>query len=367
MTQVALGFLTTLVVTISGEVNTSTAASEEGEASNVTDVSLVTSNFQQDGGQSATATAAAVFEGMSNAQRGFYLVAIILPALMSIISSLRQDLNYAPKIIALRYAAAEVLSETYRYRARAGVYGDLALAKDSGRDDTAAGEDRDERDDRKVDWGCDTISARAEILTSKLVDVSARLDSFDRPNFDDDGWLSWLMSICYHFCCFPCITCVKWYYRIYPNGVKFPWQWACCKYCTCRCWKKGSVHDESSASTSDTIKVAGLMRDENGVKALAKKLNFKRTANSTLVTLLTECKSERQYGLLSGDDYVKKRLKPEMQRCEDAADIMERCYMAYRMAAYVLGALGSILSLLRFEVRNFDLLHCGSNFVFDWS
>ena len=331
----ALGFLTTLTVTVSGEVNTSARTGASEESSVITGDLNVTnaSDSLSDGGQSAASYAAAAFAGMSSTQRGFYLVAIVLPALMSIVSSLRQDLNYSPKIVALRHAAAEVLSETYRYRASAGVYGDLALAKD----DIAAcdGEAGDGGGDRKVGWGCDTISARAEILTKKLVEVSARLDSFDRPNFDEMTWFWWLLH--------PCVACWTYVKTKCPFG------------------KFGRVHAERSATLAGNegalrVKVAGRERDKNGVQELVRDLNLKGKTAERFKKLMAECESERQYGVLSGDDYATERLAPEMARCEAEADVMERWYLAYRIAAYVLGALGSILSLLHFEVRTRDLL-----------
>ena len=45
---------------------------------------------------------------------------VSLPVVLSVVMTLRQDLSYEAKVLALEYAAAEALSETYRYRTRTG-------------------------------------------------------------------------------------------------------------------------------------------------------------------------------------------------------------------------------------------------------
>jgi hypothetical protein len=54
---------------------------------------------------------------------------VLLPGILSIVMSLQQDYNFGPKVLALRYAAALVEREMFRYRACAEYYSDEAIIK----------------------------------------------------------------------------------------------------------------------------------------------------------------------------------------------------------------------------------------------
>jgi hypothetical protein len=284
---------------------------------------------------STAAAAAAAFDSMSTAQRAFYLVTIVLPALMSIVSSLRQDLNYGPKIVALRYAAAEVLSEAYRFRSRTGRYGDRSLAWGESAGDGEDGGGGGGGGGGGDGGDCtvhDTISARAAKLTQKLVEVSARIDSFNRPDAPPSprarrtgpapaaGW--W------------CGGAGGRAIRVYAEGG-------------------GGAAVGGVSGAAGRGAGGGGDADSGEVAALGEELGLGGTAAALLRGRVAECEQERLRGGagLSGDEYLRARLVPGKARCEREADRMERCFLLYRVAAYVLGALGSILSLLRFEAR----------------
>jgi hypothetical protein len=309
--QAALGFLTTLIVTVSAAVSATSTSGGSGDGSG--------------DGQPA---AAAAFGGMSAAQQAFYVVTIVLPALLSIVSSLRQDLNYAPKIVALRHAAAEVLSETYKFRARAGGYGDRSLAWEERPAGDGGGDDSG---DCTVH---DTISARAAKLTRKLVEVSARIDSFNRPDAPPSEKAP------------------------QPGAVPAAGWW-------CGARRGSRVHTEGGAAAGAAgSAVPGAARrgvganDVEDVAALAKKLGLGGAAGVMFRRLVEECDKERRLGAsgLSGDESVRVRLAAGKADCEREADGVERHFLMYRVSAYVLGALGSILSLLRFEARRAALI-----------
>ncbi len=265
---------------------------------------------------------------MSSVQGALYLLAILLPAVLSIVSSLRQDLAYAPKIAVLRHASAVVLSETYRFRAQAGGYGDRALSREGAPHPGGSGGGGGETAVH------DTISARAARLTQRLVDVSARIVAFDRPDAGRQASppRAWPETAAGWWCGAP------WARRV--GAVEAGLGGACSKDPR----EKGGGGDGGGPGTH-----AGRSRTDD-VATLAKDLGLNGAVAELFQEILRGCQSERRFGVMSGDDYVQARLVPGKMWCEREADRIERSFIVHRLAAYLIGALGSILSLLHFEV-----------------
>ena len=93
-----------------------------------------------------------------------YLI-VVLPVVLSVLSNVRQDWNWGPKVVAFTYCAAVVDSELFCYKTRAGEYSDSKVGKGA----------------------LDAASGCSGKLSTRLVQVSACLSSmgFVPPDPDE--------------------------------------------------------------------------------------------------------------------------------------------------------------------------------------
>jgi hypothetical protein len=201
-----------------------------------------------------------------------HFVIVALPIILSVIMSVRDDLDYGPKLVAFRFSAATVLSEAYRYRTCTGEYSDDVLANSSE---------------------LDTLAARSQKLASKLIAVAATSGNFDRPS--ENG------------------------------GAK-----------------------NFSSRLSDYINAK--LRSITCCSSRTKVNGGGDTSNESIPTEFEVTFSEKRFGFLNGDDYVKTRVASMKNILEQKADSSEWYFMAGKITSYIVGALGSILALYSLEV-----------------
>ena len=108
---------------------------------------------------------------------------VALPVFFTLVISLQQSLNYGPRYLSQRYAAALVESETYRYRTRTGQYSEEQLCAFAKTDRDFSGLFGYKQDDEAVAY--DTISVRTYRLTKKLVEINANVELFERPDLSE--------------------------------------------------------------------------------------------------------------------------------------------------------------------------------------
>ena len=104
----------------------------------------------------------------------------VLPVVLSVIMSIQQDFNYGPKLLALRYGAALVKSESFRYRTRTGKYSEDDIIEKLKKTKDENDENHDESSS-----AYDTLNLRTQQLSKELITIGARVDIFDRP--DDEN------------------------------------------------------------------------------------------------------------------------------------------------------------------------------------
>ena len=253
---------------------------------------------------------------------------IVFPSILSVIVSLQQDYNYTPKILALKYAAALIEGEMFRYRARSGRYSDEYIMnhkfdEPTTNEDDFAKSDPDismqsenifGQDDQNAAQGFvavdsdmyDTLSIRARWFTEKLIKIGEKVPIFDCPDPDQLGHSADEVELLHH----EKLLSEK------NKGKK----------------KKNKKHD-----LSHLPKVLEKLKKLKGVEEIA--------GDS-----LEEWESELRYGTLSGSDFADLRLKVFLKRFEDEADQLDRALFIYKVAIYGIGVAGGILSLTGFEV-----------------
>ncbi len=194
------------------------------------------------------------------------VVTVILPIVLSVIMSIQQDFNYGPKLLALRYGAALVESETYRYRTRTNEYSDESISQ------VKTGSDgEDALAEANVSY--DTQSERAQKLSKELIRIGAKVATFDRP-------------------------------------------------------------DEKDLATR--------------LKEAAKKASQDKSCK---VLPIERSPSEYRFGILNGDEYLKRAMK-ESSGFENRADRLSKLLTIYKILTYCVGALGSVFALINLEVRH---------------
>jgi hypothetical protein len=115
---------------------------------------------------------------------------IIFPGILSIIMALQHDYNFAPKVLALRYAAAlvEQLEEMFRYRACSKYYSDEqiqdAIKSDSKADKTAASQDGISAQSNAQDNMQGGSIASAVDVNKAPEEKNADLDADPQVNYD---------------------------------------------------------------------------------------------------------------------------------------------------------------------------------------
>jgi hypothetical protein len=258
---------------------------------------------------------------------------ITFPGILSVIVSLQQDYNYTPKILALKYAAALIEGEMFRYRACSGKYSDEYIVNhkmddpatnddDFGKPDTSVNEkiktmksgvskDSDQTnihglvDDSNSDI-YDTLSIRARWFTERLIKIGEKVPIFDCPDPDLTGSTTDEVEL---------FSVRKFFTKT-----------------------KKSKNQKRNYDFVHLPKVLENFKKLRGVKEIA---------NDSL----TEWVSEVRYGTLSGSDYADLRLKVCLKRFEDEADRLEKRLFCYKVAVYGIGVAGGILSLIGLEVR----------------
>ena len=257
------------------------------------------------------------------------LCVIVLPGVLSIIMALQQDYNYRPKILALRYAAALVEQEMFRYRACSKYYSDEQISNaiksakrsmDGAESAAQGGQDaklgtqesstegqKDAADgvqesfDEHVEY--DMLSTRARRLTEELIKIGEKVPVFDCPDVDADN--AYMNSE---------------FIRLFRLDKK-------------KTLKKA----KHSASTLDVHVLLGKLKKLSGVKEVAHHT-------------LDDFDSEMKFGQLSGDDYAHVRLDVYRELYEGQADHLDWLLLFYKVATYALGAVSSFLSYMGLEV-----------------
>jgi hypothetical protein len=117
---------------------------------------------------------------------------LFLPCMLSIIMALQHDYNYAPKILALRYAAALVEQEMFRYRACASYYSDekilAAKANDAKKAKAAAAAEQEggnahlNTQDAQVNAQDASMDTQKEDTALRGNEVQADTDNMDAKN-----------------------------------------------------------------------------------------------------------------------------------------------------------------------------------------
>jgi hypothetical protein len=262
---------------------------------------------------------------------------ITFPGILSVVVSLQQDYNYTPKILALKYAAALIEGEMFRYRACSGRYSDEYIishkmddpvTKDDevGKADTSVDEkpnwvktgiilnDSDKtnnhglvEDDNDI---YDTLSIRARWFTERLIKIGEKVPIFDCPDPDITGPSQDEVEL---------FSVRKFFTK-----------------------SKKSRNQRRNYDFVHLPKVLEKLKKLRGVKEIAD-------------DSLEEWVSEVRYGTLSGSDYADLRLKVSLKRFEDEADRLEKRLFCYKIAIYGIGVAGGIMSLIGLEVRSFTL------------
>ena len=116
--------------------------------------------------------------GPSSANPVLHYLVVALPVLLSVLTSLRQDLNYGPKYVAFTYCSAVIDAEVFKYRTRTGLYLEAKRTNDD-----------------------DAETKSSENLSKCLIEVSACLNSMNivTPDAKDlernqPTWLGWLVQ-----------------------------------------------------------------------------------------------------------------------------------------------------------------------------
>jgi hypothetical protein len=107
--KIFLSFLTTLFTTLSATILVNEGTSTAGQVN-------------------------IALNSMSSSEAFVYISTIVLPVLLSIVTSLRQDLRYDSKILALKYAAAEIKSEISHYMMKTFGYNLKVDSEDESQD-----------------------------------------------------------------------------------------------------------------------------------------------------------------------------------------------------------------------------------------
>jgi hypothetical protein len=279
---------------------------------------------------------------------------LTLPCILSIIMALHQDYNYAPKILALRYAAALVEREMFRYRACSTYYsddkiaaaaalppskGDSASNYSNGIQDTSTKGDSEagkpevqDYDGNKPkfqnkiqslfetqaiqsirDWmtrtgvntseNFDIQSIRARRLTDELITIGDQVPIFDCPDIDHDDE-------------------VNEFIRLFQPS-------------------------RENRSKNAKTKVLGVHQIRNTISKMKLLSGVKEVAHHTLEDLDSEIK----FGQLSGEDYAVVRLDVHLGLFEEEADSLDWMLLFYKVATYSIGAVSGFLSYLGLEVR----------------
>ncbi len=105
---------------------------------------------------------------------GAQVATVVLPIVLSVIMSIQQDFNYGPKQLALRYGAALVESETYRYRTRTNAYSDEYISKAKA-----------QNDGEEANVSFDTLSERTQKLSKELIRIAACVATFARAGEEE--------------------------------------------------------------------------------------------------------------------------------------------------------------------------------------
>jgi hypothetical protein len=270
---------------------------------------------------------------------------VVLPGLLSIIMALQHDYNYAPKILALRYAAALVEQEMFRYRACSTHYSDekiteaMARAKLDAKADDAAARDggdqgnaqdstqdasieaqtdgaltseekNDDLADKHVDY--DIQSTRARRLTEELIKIGEKVPIFNRPDVKEEEELDQFVSL-------------------------FQMD------------KKKSSSKKEKKKDPKQKKLLTRKLDVHVVLKQMKRLSgVKEVAHHTL----EDFESEIKFGQLSGEDYATVRLNVYRERYEAKADDLDWVLLIYKVATYAIGAVSGFLSYMGLEVRS---------------
>ncbi len=171
-----VSFAITVIATVQGYMNSQNGSDR------------LDSQFRSDGLNSTLPVSNSTSEGSgSGSDPVLHYLVVVLPVLLSVLSSLRQDLNHGIKFLAFSFGAAVIDSELYRYKTKTGLYSNSA----------AKGETK---------LAMDAAAGCSEMLSKSLVTVSASLNKMGiiAPDPGEDkkspaasgSWYGWMSSLC---------------------------------------------------------------------------------------------------------------------------------------------------------------------------
>ena len=180
---IMISFFITVIATLQGFTNSQDASGAQNSTASTPSHSNSPLSVTESISKSVTSSSSPVLH---------YLV-VALPIVLSILSSLRQDLNYGPKFYAFTYGAAVIDSEVHRYKTKTGDYSDTVAKKGTS-------------------MGMDAAASCSEKLSRSLVQVSASLNNLgvvtpDQKHEAEKEFSRWrrlescLLSAFYCCCC----------------------------------------------------------------------------------------------------------------------------------------------------------------------
>jgi hypothetical protein len=315
ISKLVLGFATTLSVTIAG------AVLPEGELQRIVHGKL----------------------RMGDVPAPIFLLCVsvvVLPAMLSIMMALQHDYNYTPKILALRYAAALVEQEMFRYRACSAYYSDEKISeairkakskagkrdsnKDSGAQQPEDGSDtKDEAQGANIEDSEETSadafqyieldiqSTRARRLTEELIKIGEKVPIYDCPDIGEEEQIDELDKM----------------------------------------FKMSKTLDSQKSSKERAAKKPKGLKAKVDVHVLIEQMKGLSGVREVAHHTLEEFDSEVKFGQLSGDDYASVRLHVYRERYETEADSLDWVLLFYKVATYGIGAVSGFLSYMGFEVN----------------